>query len=51
MDYCFNGPSNFSVVGTPDDIISGTITFGTFNLWCGTQNATPLGPTGDRGGD
>ena len=45
MDYCYGGPSNFSIVTTPDDVGSNTITYGTFNLWCGTQNPTPTGPT------
>lgn len=38
MDYCYNGPSNFNV--SPGDDITRTITFGTFNIWCGTQNPT-----------
>jgi hypothetical protein len=45
MDYCYGGPNNFSVAISPNDIDSGTntgtITYGTFNLWCGTQNPIP----------
>ena len=46
MDYCYGGPSNFSIDVTPDDVASNTITYGTFNVWCGQQNPTPTGSTG-----
>ncbi len=45
MNYCANGPGNFNIQVTPDDVASATITYGTFNLWCGTQNPTPTGPS------
>ncbi len=47
--FCYGGPNNFNVAITPNDIASDTITYGTFNLWCGTQNPVPSVPTGATG--
>ena len=46
---CPQGPQNFNVAVTPNDVTSDTITYGTFNLWCGYQNPIPPVPTGLTG--
>lgn len=40
MNYCCCGPRNFRVYAADDELEPRTITYGTFNIYCGTQNPT-----------
>ena len=50
LNICPQGPQNFNVDVTSSDVASHTITYGTFNMWCGYyQNPIPPVPTGSTG--